>query len=218
MKTQPNPVPQGQGIYCLIHRPTGSLYVGSSVNLRGRAYEWLAALKRGYFSHPHEEWEFVVVERTEGVGYNELRQREIELIEHARARGQKLLNRQTPAVTYRFLVDGLEGSATFHACRLGMNPSKVVDKLRRGYTIKQALNREPSGYDERQNTLDMMPVKIIHNGEPVTYAEAKKIAGGASNIKAKVKRLRARHPQLSEILLENLTNPPPLDTNPPLVV
>lgn len=205
MKTQPNPLPQGQGIYCLVHRATNSLYVGSSTNLRGRAYEWRAALKRGCFPHPVDEWEFVVVERTEGMTYNELRRREIECIERARSRGCKLLNQQTPAAMLRFVVDGLEGSATFHACRLGKNPSKIIEKLRRGDTIEQALGRAVRGYDPRENTLAMMPVTVTYEGKPVTYAEAANLTGRSSNaLKGHIRRVRLRSPDRKEFILENL--------------
>jgi hypothetical protein len=205
MKNTPDPIPNGHGLYLLIHARTQSVYVGSSTNLRGRAYEWKAALKRGQFGHPHHEWEFRVVRRTEGLSYRELREAEAQLIESARSAGMNVLNKVAPPIHYRFTVDGIEGSATFHATRLGLNPTKVPDKLRRGYTIEQALGREPSPvHDPRQEHIDAMATKIIHDGRYITIAEAAELLGRSrEGLKDTLTKRRKRGP-LPEIELHQL--------------
>lgn len=215
MKKIPNPVPQGHGIYCLVHPKTASLYVGSSTNLRARSHVWNTALKRGHFEYPAEEWEFRVLERTEGLSYTDLRTREMQLIEHARTKKIKLLNTRSPVVSMRFVVDGLDGSPTFHACRLGKSPNGVVDKLKRGYSIEQALEASPSHYNEREATLAAMPIKITLAGNPLTYSEAANTLGCAkSTLKAKIKQYRIENSTVSELPLEVLGYYPPRGSIP----
>ena len=53
--------PTNIGIYCLLHKPTGSLYVGSSKRLDQRWIFWKSALRRNYQKNPliqtlHNKW------------------------------------------------------------------------------------------------------------------------------------------------------------------
>jgi predicted GIY-YIG superfamily endonuclease len=205
MKNIPDPIPYGQGLYVLAHEPSKSLYVGSSTNLKGRAYEWKAALKAGKFEHPVDEWEFRLIKRTENMTYQQLRDAELKLMDMARSRGFRLLNRMSPQTHHRFTLDGIEGSATFHACRLGKNPSHVIGKLKRGYTPEQALGLTTSPHDPRESAIAQMPTKITHEGKPITYEEAANILGcQRDTIRERAKRLRRKTPDLTEIPLNTL--------------
>ncbi len=144
MNTYPDPVPRGHGVYCLVHPRTASIYVGSSTDLRARAYVWHDHLRKGKLGHPAEEWEFRVIERTEGMTYAQLRAREDELLQHVMKKGMTVLNKVKPAASCFFTVDGLHGSLSFHAARKGMIPKTVRRRLDKGMTIEEALSFGPT--------------------------------------------------------------------------
>lgn len=212
MKLTPDPTPQGHGIYTLIHRASESIYIGSSTNLRARMIEWRSAFRRGdqkvqrFPSQNHDDYEFRVLKRTEGCTHQELRGAEAEYIEKAKAAGIRVMNVISPAVSMIYTLDGLSGSATFHASRLGKNPSYVINKMRRGYSLAQALSIEPppppkqSTFDARAAAINAMPTKLMHNGTPVTYAEAVTLTGKSANgVREKMKRLRKKDPTITTI-------------------
>lgn len=220
MKTEPAPLPHGHGVYALVHTPTQRVYIGSSTDLRNRAYEWAAALK-GRRKPLHfevgdpDDWVMKILKRTEGMTHQELRDLEAKAITRARDKGMQVLNQQAPASKAVYTVDGLTGSATFHATRLGKTPSHVVDKLHRNYTIEQALGLAPAPeYDHsiylnseeaRQHAISMMPVKITHEGKDITYAEAAAhVSRSVGGIRESLKRRRRRDPELKTLELDDL--------------
>jgi hypothetical protein len=214
MKLTPNPIPHAQGVYALVHRPSQSVYIGSSIGLRGRAAEWKSALKHrnhrlrqlDFPDHPLDEWEFRVLKITDGVTYEQLRELEAEAIKTARDKQMVVLNKNTPATHHHFEVQGFKGSATFHANRLGKNPSMVTEKLRRGFTIEQALGLEDRVFDHRAHYLSQMPVPIVdEDGNHITYSEAAEITGRSQQaIKDACKFLRAKKEDLKKIHVSEL--------------
>jgi predicted GIY-YIG superfamily endonuclease len=183
LRSIPSPLPVGHGIYLLKHEPTKSLYVGSSTNLRDRLYQWRRDIKRGYPGFPTgpmNDWLFQLVERTEGMTYQELRSKEYCMIDKIKKAGLPVLNRQAPQVITRIDMDGLQGSVIFHATRLGKSPKGVYEKLKKGYSVEEALGltpRTPSDYDHRQAALDTMRIQITHEGNRLTYGEAAALLG-----------------------------------------
>lgn len=210
----PNPIPHAQGVYALVHRPSQSVYIGSSIGLRGRAAEWKSALKKrnhrlrqlDFPDHPLDEWEFRVIKITDGVTYEELRELETAAIKSARDKGMAVLNKNVPATHHHFEIDGLKGSATFHANRLGKNPSMVTEKLRRGFSIQQALGLEERPFDHRAHHISQMPVKIIdEGGDPITYAEAAEKTKRSQNaIKEACRYIRSKNQDIEKIDLNVL--------------
>lgn len=218
MKKIPASLPQGHAIYCLFHRGSRTAYIGSTTNIVGRAYEWSSVLKGNasrqrpaqFPDYPVDEWTFKVMRRTEGMSYNELRALEEDLIGKCQEQGLTLLNRLIPTPKATFTVDGLEGSATFHACRLGISPNKVINKLKRGCSIEEALSQKE--FDHRQQAIDAMGTKIVHEGKYITMTEATLILGRSTQgIRNNLQTKRKRNPNLKEVPLEALrylTNTP----------
>lgn len=215
MKLSPDPIPHGHGIYALIHHTSQSIYIGSSTNLRARMIEWRSAFRRGdakmqrFPTQNHDDYEFRLLKRTEGMTYQQLRDIEAEVINKARGQGMNVLNIVAPMVATIHELDGLIGSATFHATRLGKNPATIIEKLKRGYTIAQATGKEPappprmSNYDHRNQAIAQMPIKLIAaDGSLLTYAETGKLQNrSAEAVREWVKRQRKQNPTLKEIRL-----------------
>lgn len=212
MELIPNPIPQGQGVYALLHRPTKSLYVGSSTNLRQRVSQWRRELAtrshprlREYPQGPLTEWTFKVLQRSEGMTHQQLLELEQQVLDSARTRGVPVLNRTVPGTRYNFIHGGIYGSATFHATRLGLNPAGVTEKLRRGYTFEEAIGEEKVEYDWRAAAINAMPVKIIGpDGHPMTYKEVSTLCNRhVETIRAEVSRARRRR-DITEVNVQEI--------------
>jgi hypothetical protein len=209
MKTIPDPVPNGHGTYILVHKPTKSIYIGSTTDLRGRSYEWRHDLKTPPLYFPQTDrdaWEFRVVEVVPGIDYSAAKKKEKALVETAKLKGMNVLNLRTPFPKDRYTVDGIDGSATFHATRLGHSPQKVLDKLKRGYTITQALKLEAAPFfDHRQHAINQMPIKITQGGRHITYKEAAPVLGvSPDTVRERLKKYCRQNPTSTEVTLENL--------------
>jgi len=107
--TKPAPVPEGPGVYTLVHARTKTVFVGETINLRKRSYEWACAITclwngRGpiprligtpFPKHPVSEWVFAVVQ-VENPEDEELRRVAVSaLYDRAKAQGLNALDRRS---------------------------------------------------------------------------------------------------------------------------
>jgi hypothetical protein len=184
VKTFPLTTPETPGVYALIHRGSGTCFVGPSDNLRQRQTVWRSLLRRGKASdrvkgfpdHPMEEWEFKIIQASEGLTREQMEELVDQTIRRALRQGLKVINRAARAPEMR--------------------------------------ERHAALFDARLHALKLMPVPILDEaGNAMTYAEAAAATGrSVDSVKDVAKRIRLKAEQtvliLDKITLEQIRTQP----------
>lgn len=110
--------PETSGIYALKHRTTGQIYVGQSINLRRRYFEWRTVFATKLRATNHslhgalvgtepEDWEFIILAQVTPADLNRV---EADTIGKLRAARPELCLNGTPETKPNLVVEPQEGS------------------------------------------------------------------------------------------------------------
>lgn len=209
MKLMPSPMPDHAGVYAIIHQPTMTYLIGSTRNLASRAGGWRFTLKSGdrkgpglLQGLPFDELEFRFVKPLLDETPAQIEAIEQALVDKVTKKGGRAMRvgkgPSNPVHAFGRL-DTLHG----HALHVGVSPVIVLRRMRRGMTLEEALTHKP--LTGRDQAIAAMAVKIMHNGEALTYGEAAHILGRpVDGVKMSLKTMRQINHDIKAVALEDL--------------
>ena len=204
----PASIPVTPGTFAVANKRLKKAYVGKTKNLRTRASMWRMMLKRN-----EEEGSYVIPVR----GIERGRSNDWAFVfspdnDDAKLRktmemlGYELLNGHARHRVGKVDVAGVSRTIEQHAKKYRVPMHTVYRRLRKGYTLLQALGLAPiEPFDEREWALNAMKVKIVGAaGGYLTYDEAETERPELGDLRNKMARWRAANPDKTEVKLADL--------------
>lgn len=130
-------IPTSAGVFVVWNERLKQAYVGRATNRRARAAMWAQYFKnqsvpvKGFPQEDFDNWAYDVSDATE----SDIRAR-------LEAVGYKIINSHARKARELYEVGGITATVPEHAKRLGVQERTVYRRLKKGYTIWQALGVE----------------------------------------------------------------------------
>lgn len=215
-------------VYALIHRPTGKVYIGSTVHRLRRRHRWRQDIIAGRVRAdmqlgPWEEWEVRVVREYPGASSLQLAAAEHQAVERLRVRAPgKLLNKIVVVRAALFPPSSLNGWSR----STGLSRKTIGARLKAGWTFEEATGQvQRIKPDARRRTkpfsIARMAIRIYDAGEALLTVEAAERLGLRQRaLYMRIVRYRLRNPeakqvQLAELRVKMKTGPNPHAPTPP---